>query len=310
MTIPILSIIIPVYNVEKYLATCVKSIIKIDQFDYELIIVNDGSTDSSLMVAKQYENQFSDEITIISQNNEGMASARNTGLAASKGSLICFVDSDDFIDASNLQKLVSEAIANDSDITFGKAEACWGQKLENFKPLNTQLELFDHNKQYSGIEFFSQMLQYGATNIVVWDKIYKREIIFNNKINFLDGIIHEDVPFCFEVFINSSSVMMTNNLFYFYRQRHGSVMHTLDIKSAISRIKLATYLLDYTKARAINEKTFNDYLVYQLKRASELTDISNYELLVDLFRRKLSLKRRAILLIIISKQIFQVRGAN
>ena len=250
MVTPKLSIVIPVYNVEEWLEECIESILKITAFSIQVVLVNDGSTDNSTEIATRYRDSNPEKIELINQANAGMAAARNAGLNVVSGEYISFIDSDDYIDAQALEKLVFEA-------------------------------------EKSGAN---------ANNVVVWDKVYKRSLIETAQVRFINGLIHEDVPFCFEALLACERLFITDINFYFYRQRGGSIMHTLDEKSAVSRYKLTKYLLNYTDDKRINNKALNDYFVYQLKRAKERIDFSDRACLFRLFKRKLSLKRRLILL--------------
>ena len=109
------SIIVPVYNVVDYLSDCLESLVKQTLDDIEIICVNDGSTDSSLIVLEKYEKQY-DFIKIINQRNKGLASARNAGIAAAKGEYLGFVDSDDWIDTEFYEKLYEAAKRHNTDI--------------------------------------------------------------------------------------------------------------------------------------------------------------------------------------------------
>ena len=296
MVTPKLSIVIPVYNVEEWLEECIESILKITAFSIQVVLVNDGSTDNSTEIATRYRDSNPEKIELINQANAGMAAARNAGLNVVSGEYISFIDSDDYIDAQALEKLVFEAEKSGAQIVLGRAQACFGEGFKDFRPINTELGSLDLSKVYSGLEFLSNMLEANANNVVVWDKVYKRSLIETAQVRFINGLIHEDVPFCFEALLACERLFITDINFYFYRQRGGSIMHTLDEKSAVSRYKLTKYLLNYTDDKRINNKALNDYFVYQLKRAKERIDFSDRACLLRLFKRKLSLKRRLILL--------------
>ena len=114
-----ISIIVPVYNVEKYLEKCIKSILNQTFTDFELILVNDGSTDKSGVICDNYKN-IDDRIIVIHKKNEGLSSARNSGLDIAKGRYIGFVDSDDYINNDMYHKLYEALIKNNSDISICK----------------------------------------------------------------------------------------------------------------------------------------------------------------------------------------------
>ena len=112
-----ISIIVPVYNVEKYLNRCIDSILKQIYIDFEIILVNDGSTDSSGIICEYYHEQYPQIITVIHQNNQGLSQARNTGLEQAKGEYITFIDSDDFISPNYLYVLLKNMKMYDADIS-------------------------------------------------------------------------------------------------------------------------------------------------------------------------------------------------
>ena len=114
-----ISVIIPVYNTEKYLNECLDSIVNQTLSDIEIICVNDGSTDNSLAILESYAKK-DNRITVISQENNGQGSARNLGLKNSSGNYICFIDSDDYVDLNMLEKLYDNVILNNSDIVVFK----------------------------------------------------------------------------------------------------------------------------------------------------------------------------------------------
>ena len=111
-TLPFFSIIIPVYNVEQYLQDCLNSVVKQYYIDYELICVNDGSTDGSLVVLEEYQQKYP-QITIISQQNKGLSAARNAGIQAAKGDYLFFLDSDDWIEPNTLEMLARKQSGED-----------------------------------------------------------------------------------------------------------------------------------------------------------------------------------------------------
>lgn len=112
------SVIIPVYNVEKYLDECLHSISSLNSPDYEIIAVNDGSTDNSAAILNEWEKRLPN-LVVINQENRGLSAARNTGLKFSKGEYIAFIDSDDYVDANAMHQLLETARHNNTDICVG-----------------------------------------------------------------------------------------------------------------------------------------------------------------------------------------------
>ena len=114
-----LSIIVPIYNVEEYLAECLKSLYKISNLRYEVILVNDGSKDNSYQIMEEFKRLYPKQTVIVNKENGGLSSARNAGLKIAKGKYISFIDSDDFIDTDEFEKFVIEGIKSRVDIAVG-----------------------------------------------------------------------------------------------------------------------------------------------------------------------------------------------
>lgn len=208
-----ISVIVPVYNVEKYIQKCISSIINQIYKELEIIIVNDGTKDNSIKIV---EEKFKDSrIIILNKENGGLSSARNEGLKIATGDYISFVDSDDWIDI-NLYKNIVENLIDEDIIIFNylKVE---GNDYPIIK-LNDK-KLKDFNKGY---------LFYKTTDYACWNKLYKREYLENIKPKFLEGIIYEDIFWGMETLYQTNKVKFLNIPGYYYRiNRNGSILNTL-----------------------------------------------------------------------------------
>ena len=167
-----ISIIVPVYNAEKYLVKCLDSLVNQTKKNIEIILVNDGSKDKSIDILNEYKEKYPDMITIISQENQGQSAARNSGIENATGKYIAFVDSDDYVSKNMFEKLYEKAIEKDYDIVASNVNCVYPDK---------NLEI------HSGVDFEStEMTKEEKSKLllnmytVVWNKIYKREI-FENK---------------------------------------------------------------------------------------------------------------------------------
>lgn len=184
-----LSLIIPVYNVEKYLGDCLTTAFSQQLSDYEVICVNDGSQDKSLEILEKYANNYPN-ITIISQSNKGLSGARNTGLYAAKGDYVFFLDSDDyFIDTTTLYEILKFSESNNLDI-------CVFNALVNGQLYySDSLGKFD-DTVITGKEYFVKSFAY-ARDIVtpIWMHMYKRDFLLTNGFVFKEGLLHEDELF-------------------------------------------------------------------------------------------------------------------
>lgn len=216
---PKVSIIVPVYNVEKYLSNCIDSILNQIFKDFELILVNDGSTDKSLDICKHYKN-IDNRICIINKENGGLSSARNAGLDIAKGEYIGFVDSDDYIHPQMYEILYNQIIKNKADISM-----CAFKKVSEFDK-NELLGKFILNQEVEISNNEEAVFKLGendsVTYVVAWNKLYKKSL-FNN-IRFKEGIIHEDEYIIHRLLYQANKLVYIKENLYFYLQREGSIM--------------------------------------------------------------------------------------
>ena len=240
------SIIVPVYNVEKYLSKCLDSLINQTLKDIEIICVNDGSGDNSLDILKNFAQKDS-RIKIIDKQNEGVAIARNIALEQSTGEYIGFVDSDDYIDLDYFEKLYNTATKNSSDIAvtsilkhkkyFDKYNVGYSEEqvAEN---IQEKIKLCGDKKHF----FF-----------YAWNKIYKTDLIKNNKIKFSEGQIYEDVMFAMNALYFSNKVVSVPNTKYHYVERNNSLVKYKDKtgKKAEDLIKAYTNLQEFCQDKNI-----------------------------------------------------------
>ena len=213
-TKPKVSAVVPVYNSAEFLAPCLESIINQSCKDIEIICVNDGSTDNSLDILKEYKKKDS-RIVIVDKPNGGVSSARNAGLKAAKGKYVEFIDSDDLINVETFKNLVEEAEACDADIvTFGKS---WFNKNE--QPDMNQEPEYDikDTEHYFHDETENPFVRDLDCN-VIHDKFYKREFLINNNLFFDEKIkLGEDSLFCWMSFIRTNTVAEDKNTYYYQR---------------------------------------------------------------------------------------------
>lgn len=206
---PFLSVIIPVYNVEKYLKRCIESVLQQVYDNYEIILVDDGSTDNSLSVCNEYAQSY-DFIRVISKVNGGASEARNKGIELAKGKYIMFLDSDDWLDSSCFSKTMSTLQSNDADIL------CFGIKF-----VKSELDLIKQNskidiKEMSGYESFLEMMNHGLVTGFVTDKIFKASLFNDNNLKFPVGKYYEDLGLLYRLLLTSNQVLAMNQDYYYY----------------------------------------------------------------------------------------------
>lgn len=216
---PKISIIVPVYNVGEYLEICIDSILNQTFKDFELILVNDGSTDNSLKICNYYKN-IDNRICIIDKKNGGLSSARNAGLDIAKGEYIGFIDSDDYIHPQMYELLYNQIIKNKADISM-----CDFKKVYEFdkKLLDSNFVLYNKTEILNNKEaLFELDGKDGVAYIVACNKLYKRELFKN--IRFKEEVIHEDEYIIHRLLYEVNKLVYMEEKLYFYLQRKGSIM--------------------------------------------------------------------------------------
>ena len=222
-----LSVIIPVYNVESYLRECLDSITNQTVKDIEIICVDDGSTDNSPEILKEYQKKDS-RIKIITKENGGQASARNLGIKEAQGEYIAFIDSDDFIEAEMLEKLYTKAKDNNLDIVMCKI-ATYNNQTKEIKD-NVWYYMLGIFRDFEKEIFNHKDTKEFTCNIAVtpYNKIYKTSLIKDNDILFPEGLIFEDEKFFYDTYLRAKRVSIIPEFLYYYRvSRKGS---TVDIE--------------------------------------------------------------------------------
>lgn len=214
------SIIVPVYNVEKYVERCLKSLINQTLHEIEIIIVNDGSTDNSLLICKKYE-KIDKRIKIYSKENEGLGLTRNYGIDKCRGKYIAFVDSDDFVSLDFYEKMYLNIEKNNTDAVFAGFKNYRNDGIENIGEINTFKENIVLAKEYlHNILHVRNDELYGKNylNMSVWRSLYKREIIERNNLQFESErkFISEDILFNIDYCLAADKVSFQKDTYYFY----------------------------------------------------------------------------------------------
>ena len=237
-----LSIIVPIYNVEEYLAECLKSLYKISSLRYEVILVNDGSKDNSYKIMEEFKNLYPNKTIIINKENGGLSSARNAGLRAARGKYISFIDSDDFIDTDEFEKFVIEGIKSRLDIAVGNMRYYVPGRIG--EPLFRAKRVKDLDV-VTGVDFLWNLFQAPKCyREEVVDDIYRRNFLIKNNLFFNEEIVHEDSEFTTLAYLKAKKVKYIDKAFYFYRQREGSIMNKVSEKSMVSLEKICEKLFN------------------------------------------------------------------
>lgn len=229
-----ISVIIPVYNVEKYIGQCIQSILAQKFNDYEIICVNDGSTDNSLSVLQSFKDE---RLTIIDKKNEGSGVARNTALADAKGEYIWFVDGDDWIEPNSMSKIVEKADDLNTDILIfgglsyyplraGFVNEQSGNSSEGYKKQSGGYSADKFPKKYLDKVFSAQDIKKDVFKFpsTAWTKLYRRDFLIKNNIKFQEIKVGQDqLPFFHSMILAERIALLPENLYCYRKNRKGAV---------------------------------------------------------------------------------------
>ena len=281
----LVSIIVPIYNVDKYLEECIESLKNQTYKNLEIILINDGSTDNSEQICRKEEKQ-DNRIVFINKKNGGAASAKNEGLKVVKGDYIAFVDSDDFIEADMIEYMVNTIKKYNSDIV-----QC------SFTNLYKNTEKFKQDKiieQNIGSKDFLELFLTKWDSSLFWNKLFKREVIEN--VFFKEGRCIDDEFFTYKCVINSKSIVTSNKIVYNYRMRKSGVMKSESSQKQILKDRVDYLYERYELVRKIYKDLDKDFLEHLLTYYLIISkDYYVYEKLLDYMKNNLkSIKGKII----------------
>ncbi len=264
------SIIIPVYNTDKYLPRCLDSCINQTLAGIEIIIINDGSTDQSLEIAKEYARKY-ENVKVSSIVNSGLSKARNTGINLAVGEYLYFCDSDDWMNTDCLEKAYSYAKLNNLEIVTFDANVRSDE--EKIQKIYSRFSKIDASKVYTGREFVEKYID--TERVSVWMYMVKRAYLNRNSISFLPNAIYEDHKFFFDCMLHAIRVMYMPFPMYNYCVRFNSIMKSeISTRKILSAYELVCGMLETldTSGLETEEKLF--WLEYISTKIKELTYIS------------------------------------
>ncbi|MBC7523428.1 MAG: glycosyltransferase family 2 protein [Flavobacterium sp.] len=235
-----ISVIIPVFNSDKHLAICIESLLCQTFTDFELIFINDGSTDSSQNIIQSYQKNNS-KIHLLNQENKGVSVARNNGIEFSKGTFLCFVDSDDYVEKDFLKILYNEITENNCEIITSNFISEQDGIIKNNKPL------FEVNKLFFKEEIKSKIIPFFIENDAMntaCNKIYSSKLIKNNSIQFPAGVsMGEDGLFNIQAFNKANAVFFIDYNGYYYREVANSATRN-SVSKDYFKSAIESYFLD------------------------------------------------------------------
>ena len=211
----LISIIVPIYNVEAFLPQCIDSLLAQTHPNIEIILVDDGSPDRSGQICDRYAAAHAN-IRVIHKPNGGLSSARNAGIDAAKGAYIGFVDSDDFVSETMFRSLLEAAVLHNAQIV-----ACGRYLTDEEGTVTAQAFTLDRPKFYPTKDAMREILVSGQLDVAAWDKLYLAEVF--DGIRFPEGEINEDAAIIFNLLDRASGVVHIGAAMYYYRCRSGSI---------------------------------------------------------------------------------------
>lgn len=273
----LISIIVPIYNVEDYLSRCIESILSQTYENLEIILVNDGSTDNSIDICKKYL-EIDSRLKLIIKENGGLSSARNKGLENATGKYIAFVDSDDWIDKEMFKTMLNVAKNESADIV-----QCGVKKIKE----NGKVEriLYSYDNKYNCNEDILEAHFQDKISVTVWNKLYRREIV--EGIRMIEGKNNEDNMYSIEVLLSTNKVVCINDAYYNYLQRTNSIMKISFNEKKLDAIYAGNYvakMCEKYNSKYLNYARINlciiCYYLYQDLISSSLEEKSLYKTII------------------------------
>lgn len=253
------SVIVPIYNVEKYLEKCLDSLVNQTLKDIEIILVNDGSTDNSGQIAKEYVSKYKEKIVYLEKQNGGLSDARNYGLEYAKGDYISFVDSDDYISKNLYSELVRYMEEDYDMVKFGILTV----DLKNNKMIENKSKQFENK---TGEEAFDILYKTDKMTEVAWGYLYKASFWKENNFKFTKDMYHEDFGLIPLVILKAKKVASTNILGYYYVQSDKSITRNSDekkkLKMSYDLLKFYDNMIKEIENYDISKKTKENIKIY------------------------------------------------
>ncbi len=251
----LISVIIPVYNVEKYLKICLESVLNQTYQNLEIILVDDGSKDKSGQICDEYSKK-DERIKVIHKENGGLSDARNVGIENSFGKYICFIDSDDYIDVKFLENLYSIIKKYNADISV----CCYKIVSENSDHLKVEEKREYSEEVWNNEQSYKELLLFGKLENYIWNKLFKKSLF--NGVCFPKGKKMEDIGTTYLLLDKAKKIATTNYVGYFYMQREGSIMSNLNEQLIVDTKEMINIRFNYLKKKYPN--LFDELMINRL----------------------------------------------
>lgn len=299
-----LSIIVPCYNVEQYLNKCLDSITNVPEISYEIVLVNDGSTDDTEKILAEFSCRYGRLIKIINQKNGGLSAARNAGMKSAIGEYIVFIDSDDYINSRELSIIVKAAKRDKVELGYyNYAKIVSGHLKYDKSSILRSCKMKNMSEAIAGVIYAEEVFD-RRTNFINSEAcfcIYNREFLMNNGFEFQKGIYHEDTLFFYQVITKANRVKYYDNMVYYYVIHEGSITTSNKIaqKREQDKLFIASKILEMKQKNEYNyffiDSIIVNYFFYTVCRKKIH---NNYDFTHIFDCKKLTLKSKLMLLLI------------
>ena len=249
----LITIVVPVYNVEKYIDRCLKSLLNQTYNNLEIILVDDGSKDNSGKICDQYVKKDK-RIKVVHKKNGGLSDARNAGLEVTKGKYVSFVDSDDWISDDAIEVLYKYLISENADIVCGDMQKTFSDEAKNQKTKDIEYKVFNN------VDALENMLYLHGTTNSACGKLYKTELFKN--VRFPVGKLYEDLGTIYKVYSKSKKCVLIDHIVYYYFQNQSSIMHSKYSSRRLEGISFAKDICEFLSKKhhsIINSGKFRLY---------------------------------------------------
>ena len=301
MNQPLISVIVPIYGIERYVGHCIESLMQQTYQNLEIILVDDGSPDNCPKICDLYASKDK-RIKVIHKENGGLVTARKAGVQAAHGEYIGFVDGDDWVGVGFYQSMLNTIMACDADIAVAGCSCDLYRKtitMENALPLGVyegeSMEYFRKNMMS-----FGSFFRFGVTTYH-WNKLYRREAIIPFQMAVEDGFtVMEDGATTYPAMLAAKKIVLTNNFAYHYRQRSDSMLKSMTSLSVeAERLKSVYYFLqnavkDYPAEYQLEKQVNDVMLAVYIVRCGGITNIANHTMLNSIYNKNIEGKKVVI----------------
>lgn len=287
--VPIISVLMPAFNVKDYIAMAIDSVLSQTFSDFELIIINDGSTDGTSEIVEQYQD-IDSRIQVYHTENRGLANARNLAVSYARGEYVTFIDSDDAVKEDYLECLYENAVKYNADVAVSSYyRYVEEEKLYYYAVLEQGYEVKVFTGQEVYQNYYNPINGYNIAFVVAWGKLFRRELLA--RLHFPNGKLHEDSFTIYKAYLLSDKIIYVNKNLYMYRQRENSIM-----SSKWSRERLRNFIEQHEERLSIlavmgieiTEDNKADYIA-SLRKCTRIALINGYIDEYEMLKQKLDL---------------------